>query len=382
VIAAPASLTRQLFEAARGLPAMARVERESRTILGAKAMQLGPLAAGDARPWKVDATTLSQLRDLVNAKQGGVKMRFAHPNMSRDGMGRHLGRATNARIVEDPQGAYVAVDARLADPSLGKRTGEMVEHVLALAQQAPEDFGLSIAPILDHEAMKKIEPDENGLRPIRLQSLHAIDFVDEPAATRGGLFSLDSSDVADLPARATDLLDTFFAESPADVIRARFGEFLDRYLSNRGDVSMTTAAAAPSTEQTPVTFTPAAPVVVQQSTLAAAVAEPYRTNEQQESRDMLKRQAEIGALCQLAKVDDATRDLMIRAGFSRAEAQDYLKSSGFLSAQNPPVQEGVEAASSKPDPDAQFAAEYEQYKDVYDRQGVTKEQYIASRKRG
>ena len=380
MIAASAPIARQLFEAARGLPVTARVERESRTILGAKAMQIGPLAAGDARPWKVDATTLSQLRDLVNAKQGGVKMRFAHPNMSRDGMGRHLGRATNARVVEDSQGAYVAVDARLADPSLGKRTGDMVDHVLALAQQAPEDFGLSIAPILDHEAMKRIEPDENGLRPIRLQSLHAIDFVDEPAATRGGLFSLASSDVADLPARATDLLDTFFAESPADVIRARFGEFLERYLSNRGDVAMTTAAA-PSTEQTPATVTAATPVVVHTATLGA-VAEPLRTNEQQEARDLLKRQAEIGALCKLAKVDDGTRDLMIKAGFSRAEAQDYLKSSGFLSAQNPPVQEGVEVPLSKTDPDANFAAEYEQHRDVFERQGLSKDQYIASRKRG
>jgi len=382
VIAAPASLTRQLFEAARGLPTAARVDREARTIVGAKAIQVGDLNKGDPRPWKVDGTTLSQLRDLVNAKPGGVKMRFAHPNMSRDGMGRHLGRATNARIIDSPDGAYLAVDAKLADPSLGKRTGDMVQHVLELAVQAPEDFGLSIAPVLDHESMKKIEPDEKGLRPIRLDSLHAIDFVDDPAATRGGLFSLESSDVADLPARATDLLDTFFSESPADVIRARFGDFLERYLSNRGDAAMTTAAAAPSIEQTPVTVTPATPVVVQQSTLAAAVAEPLRTNEQQEARDLLKRQAEIGALCQLAKVDDATRDLMIRAGFSRAEAQDYLKSSGFLSAQNPPVQEGVEPAPKQADPDAQFAAEYEQFKDVYDRQGVTKEQYIASRKRG
>lgn len=381
MIATTAPTARQLFEAARGLPTEARVDREARTIVGAKAMQVGDLNKGDPRPWKVDGTTLSQLRDLVNAKPGGVKMRFAHPNMSRDGMGRHLGRATNARIIDAPEGAYLAVDAKLADPSLGRRTGDMVQHVLELAVQAPEDFGLSIAPVLDHEAMKKIEPDKKGLRPIRLDSLHAIDFVDDPAATRGGLFSLESSDVADLPAMASNLLDTFFAESPAEVIRARFGEFLDRYLSNRGDVAMTTAAA-PSTEPTPVTVTAPAPVVVQQSTLAAAVAEPLRTSEQQEARQLLQRQAEIGALCQLAKVPDETRDLMVKAGFSRAEAQDYLKSSGFLSALNPPVPEGVEPANKPADPDAQFAAEYEAAKDVFDRQGITKEQYIASRKRG
>ena len=134
-------------------------------------------------------------------------------------------------------------------------------------------------------------------------------------------------------------------------------------------------------EQTPVAVTAAAPVVVHTATLGA-IADPVRTGEQQAARDLLSRRAEIGALCKLAKVDDATRELMIQAGFSRAEAQDYLKSSGFLSVQNPPVQEGVEAAASKADPDANFAAEYDRHRDVYERQGVSKEQYIASRKRG
>lgn len=369
-----AAATHQLFETSRGLPTESRVDRKARTIVGAKAMQFGPLNKGDGRPWKVDQTTLEQLRDLVNAKPGGVKMRFAHPNMSRDGMGRHLGRASNARIVDSPDGAYVAVDAKIADPPANSKAADMAEHVLSLAETAPEDFGLSIAPLMNFDAMRKIEPDAEGLTPIRLEALRAIDFVDEPAATRGGLFSLDSGELADLPAVATHVFDTYFSDAPADVIRARFGEFLERYLNNRGDkMSVATPAPAPVNP-------PAAPAP-QQTPVAAEFAAPLKT-EADLAREQLQRRAEIGALCKLAKVDDATKELMIQAGFSRAEAQQYLATSGHLSAANPPVVEGVEPPSKTPDPDAKFAAEYDEHADVFSRQGLTKEQYIASRKKG
>lgn len=392
MIATTAPDARHLFEAARGLPKAARVDRKSRTIFGAKALQVGPLNPGDARPWKVDQTSLSQLVDYVNAKQNGAKMRFAHPNMSRDGMGRHIGRATNPQIIKDPTGDYVGVDAVLNNAQAGSRTADMVDHVLSMAESAPEDFGLSIAPLLDHEAMGKIEPDANGLIPIRIKGLHAIDFVDDPAATRGGLFSLDSDCAADLPAMATGLLDTFFAEAPADVIRARFGEFLERYLKNRGEKAMSTNAPAvgggelKKTEEKP-DATPVvnpdlgAPVTEPGKILASATA-VLRSTEADEAREQLKRHQEIGALCKLAKVDDTTRDLMLKAGFNRAEAQDYLKASGLLAVVNPPVVEGVEPPKKEVDPDAKFKAEYEQNAATFASMGVTVEMYVKSRKIG
>lgn len=346
----------------RGLPEGAGVDREQRLIRGAKAMEFGPLNLGDSRPWKVDGVTLQQLAKLVNDQSRGVKMRFAHPNMSRDGMGRHLGRASAAKIVGEGDAAYVAIDAQLS--TTNKQYGD---HVLDLAESYPEDFGLSIAPVLDSQAMGKIEPDENGLVPIRLQALRAIDFVDEPAATRGGLFSLDSDALPDLPARATDLLDTFFGDSPANVIRARFAEFLDTYLQNRGEPMATETPVVTKPEEAKQELS-TQPAASDQAGQAAAKAE-------------LSRRSEIFALCKLANVSDENRDLMLAAGFSRSEAQDWLKQSGHLSANNPPVSEGTAKIEQPADPDAKFAAEWDENREVFDRMGVTKEQYIASRRK-
>jgi len=382
-------------EPAIGLPSSARVDFDKRVIYGAKVMQLGALQPGDQRPWKVDSVTLSQLETLINQRNRGTKMRFAHPNMSRDGMGRHIGRATNARLAGEGDQRYVAVDAHLSAMG-GSRTQEMVEHVLDLAQSAPEDFGLSVAPLLDHEAMGKIEPDEQGLVPIRLKSLTAIDFVDEPAAT-DGLFSLDSEDVADLPARATHLLDTFFAGCPGHVIRERFGEFLERYLANRGITPMADKSKEAFTVEEDVAALKAeiealkAEIVAMKEKEEEPPAAPEESPAEPPAESMmskaqvkveLQRRAEITALCKLAKVPDADRDLMIASNFSRAEAQDYLRASGRLSAANPPVSEGSgDLTGKKPTQEEGFGLEWDSNRDLFTRQGVSRDAYIKSRLR-
>lgn len=362
----------------RGLPAVARVDAKARTINGAKAIQEGPLNAGDARPYKVDETSMNQLVALVNASQTGAKMRFAHPNMSRDGMGRHLGRATNARIVTPDDGSprYVAIDARLHESASRSPSGNLAQHVLDMATEAPEDFGLSIAPLLDSEAMNKIEPDEQGLVPIRLKALRAIDFVDEPAATSGGLFALDSGDLPDLPAQVTRILDTFFADSPAEVIRSRFGEFLTRYLINRGEVDMTTVADPKPTEQKPAQVAPA-PVAANPAELSTATTDSAQAKAAAE----LERRSQVLAVCKLAKVDDATRDLMLSAGWDGKQCQEYLMRSGHFAAQNPPVGESAVEPTDKPKqaPEDQFAAEFEKDHKLFRQLGLSKEQYVTSR---
>lgn len=367
----------------RGLPTEAKIDRKTGVIIGAKAMQIGPLSEADARPWKVDKTTLEQLVDFTNRPNVGTKMRFAHPNMSRDGMGRHIGRARNARIVGTGDDMYVAVDPALSAASKRSPSGNLFDYVFDLVEEAPEDFGLSIAPILDMEAMNKIEPDAKGLRPIRLKGLRAIDFVDEPAATRGGLFSLDSDSVSDLPAQATHVLDTFFGDAPADVIRGRFEEFLTTYLRSRGETMSATDNSAElatiKAENEALTKTNA--------DLAAKLTPPVETPkdpkeaEKAAAKAELSRRSEISALCTLAKVNDADRDLFIGAGFSRAEAQDYLKASGRLSVANPPVTEGGnDADQQKKTPEDKFGAEYDTFAAIYERQGLSREEFIHSRK--
>lgn len=391
----------------RGLPETARVDHLRRTILGIKAMEVGPLNEGDPRPWKIDEVTLQQAQKFATAKNGGVKMRFAHPNMSRDGMGRHIGRATNARIVTDNGAPYLAVDATL-NAKGGQRTNDMVTHVLDLADNAPEDFGVSLAPLVDHEAMGKIEPDENGLVPVRLKGLNAIDFVDEPAATRGGLFDLHSDELQDLPAQATNLLDTFFASASPDVIRQRFGEFLDTYLRNRGqDMGQTATKDKFATDEEVAAMK--AEIAALKAEIAAMKGEaeggsegepdmegekkpeeaPMSEEKKPENAAMskkiaaraeLQRVGQIEALCKLAGVPDDRRKLMIDAGFSRQEAQDFLSKSGFLAGKNAPLGEGGSDTPAKPEtPEDKFGKEYDAQKDALSRLGLTREAYVKSR---
>ena len=400
----------------RGLPAAARVDHATKTIFGIKAMEVGPLNEGDSRPWKIDEVTLQQAQRFATAKNGGVKMRFAHPNMSRDGMGRHVGRATNARLARDENGTpYLAVDATL-NAKGGQRTQDMVSHILDLSENAPEDFGVSLAPLVDHEVMSKIQPDENGLVPVRLKGLNAIDFVDEPAATRGGLFDLHSEELQDLPAQATNLLDTFFANAQPDVIRQRFGEFLDTYLKNRGPGM--SHAAQPNTFETPEEI---AAIKAENEALRARIAameagsgeggseggsdqpaaqpsesepmpmaqdpnqpqdlsKPCMSKDQQDARAELQRVGQIDALCKLAGVPADRRDLMVAAGFSRQEAQDYLAKSGFLGGKNPPIDEPAgDLKEKKPTPEETFGKEYDAQADALSRIGVSREAFIKSR---
>lgn len=365
----------------RGLSDTSKPDRAAGTIPGIKAIQFGRL--NDDRPWKIDNTTLEQVVSLVNQRNTGAKMRFAHPNMSRDGMGRHLGRATNARIVGEGENAFVAVDAKLSDASKRTPSGNLYDHVFDLAIEAPEDFGVSLAPVLDQQAMSKIEPDTNGLRPLRIKDLRAIDFVDEPAATRGGLFSIDSDSPADLAAQASWLLETHFADAAPDVIRGRVADFLETFFRNKGvqmstiDQTATLAAkdaeiATLKTKVAELSKTPAA------GTFFADPADAAKAD----ARAELNRRGEITALCTLAKVSDGDRDLILAAGFSRQEAQDYLKVSGRLSISNPAIQEGG-ADTGKPaqTPDEKFGAEFDANADLYLGMSLSKEAYIASRKK-
>src|SRR5690606_749648 len=85
---------------------------------------------------------------------------------------------------------------------------------------------------LEDDGTRKRDKEGNPLPPLfRLEALHASDVVDEGDAT-SGLLSVDT--LPDWPARqASAVLDKVFGDAPEDVIAARVGDFLNRYLSNR-----------------------------------------------------------------------------------------------------------------------------------------------------
>lgn len=156
------------------------VDRSSSTIRGIKVIEVGPI--NDGRPYLVDQETLRQVVAFGNAPNKGLKCRYTHGDFDADSIGTHLGRWFNFRV----DGDAVRADLKLAQSSRISPKGDIGGYVITLAEEDPESFGASIAAELDKELM---QAGPNGKMPLRLSGLYSVDIVNEPAATRGGLFS-------------------------------------------------------------------------------------------------------------------------------------------------------------------------------------------------
>ncbi|WP_442484782.1 hypothetical protein [Aeoliella sp. SH292] len=209
-----------------------RVDREARVIRGITVLQAGRV--NDNRELTIDGKTLAQVLQIGNTTTKGLKARWTHPNMSSDGLGTFLGRWFEFRMSADNQS--VLADLHLSelafakpDPDLGMSRGEWL---LRMADGEDDTFGVSLAPrTMDTKAMES-EVDSEGVQPYRVLALAAIDIVDEPAATRGGLFGGQLS-LADAPLAATKVLDQMFATATREVVEQRAKAFLSRYLDTR-----------------------------------------------------------------------------------------------------------------------------------------------------
>jgi hypothetical protein len=199
-------------------------------------MQLGDLNSGDSRNWTVTDETLQQAYQFATHGNNGLKARFTHPNMSSDGMGSYLGRWKNFRLAD----GVLRADLHIADAAFKSPQGDLGTYVMEMADNNPDMFGVSLATELDLESLMLFEDtrDSNGNGAarweMRFTSVRAGDVVDEPAATRGGMFDLLTVDQRNLPVQATALLQTYFGDAEPAVVRARIDGFLDRYFSNKG----------------------------------------------------------------------------------------------------------------------------------------------------
>ena len=148
----------------------------------------------------IDQVFLEQVSQAINEQS--PKMRFSHPSLSGDGLGKHLGRARNAHV----EGNRVVFDAHFAKSAHKTPDGDLAEYVMELGREDPRALGFSIAFTRDADAINEFQnehlvdvdgsmvfqsPDpknENNLPHVRLAKLHAVDVVDEPAANPDGLF--------------------------------------------------------------------------------------------------------------------------------------------------------------------------------------------------
>jgi len=151
----------------------------------------------------VDQDFLSDVTAAINSAAiasptGGVKARFTHPGLSSDGVGQKLGRVTNAQV----SGEQVIADVHFQRASTISPDGNLAEYVMTLAEETPEDFGLSI--VFEHDSElaelhveantsgnRYVSPDEDNLNNYvhaQLGRLRSADVVDSPAANPEGLF--------------------------------------------------------------------------------------------------------------------------------------------------------------------------------------------------
>lgn len=342
-----------LFRTMRTAERPSKVDRKANIIFGANLMQVGDLNGGDERNWTVDSETLRNAYDLMTRGNNGSKARFTHPNMSSDGMGSYLGRWKNVRV----DGGTLRGDLHIADAAFRSPQGDLGTYVMDLAESDPEAFGVSLATQLDHgdrETFRKSEDSKAGKKwPMRFAAVRAADIVDEPAATRGGLFDLTTPDLRNLPAQATALLTTYFGDAEPDVIRGRINSFLDRYLSERTKTMADSVPAndkptetqTPSADTTPVT--PAADVSA--VTPAPEVTTTATTDFAAIERDRCKK---IRALCELAGCGDKF-NMFVDGGFSVEQTQAALRD--IVVKKNPAVSSAPEPPA---DPNAKYRAEF------------------------
>lgn len=355
-----------MFRTARLAELPSKVDRKANIIFGANLMQVGDLNDGDSRPWTIDAEALAQAQQLMSKGNNGAKARFTHPNMSSDGMGSYLGRWKNVRV----DGGTLRGDLHLADAAFTSPQGDLGTYVMDLAESDPEAFGVSLATMLDRKDLDAHrEKSKEAKWPMRFSDVRAGDIVDEPAATRGGMFDLTTPDLRNLPAQATALLATYFGDAEPEVVTARVNGFLATYFKTKGHhMAEPTPAtepqqpAAPPAE--PATPSPANPVDL--SAERAAAADLARKDERE-------RVTTITALCKQAGKPELA-DKFCENGSSVADVQGELFQ--MLCKSNSPVgEEGGTGETDKPDENKKYKAEFKEGK-----YRMTEEQYVSLRR--
>lgn len=339
------------------------VDRENKALMGFVVAELGEAKGHGV---DLDETTLDQLMEAGNGITGGAKMRFTHPNMSSDGLGKYLGRARNFRR----DGNLLRADGFLGRSSFVTPNGDLGSYVMDLAEEDPDAFGASVAiraereQRLEKDGTPKKGPDGNPLLPVlRVKKLHAVDVVDQPAAT-SAMFSTD--DAPDAWARKAtafaDELGERLGIGPEDVA-LKVQEFIPRYLASKGVVMSDKSQEQPAAPSNPAPANPQLP---------AADIETAKLAER-------KRVSEITALCKRHQLD-ALAAKLIEDGVELSEAPKFVLSA--IEKRDVPLPSGgAEAQKDKPeDPDAKFRAEYRENEELLSTFG-DEASYIESRKR-
>lgn len=172
------------------------VDREEGVIRGVPVITAGvtkPPGSGGPS-FFVDAVTLQQVADAINASDRGVISRMTHAELEGiDPIRVLVGRWKDATVVDGRVLATFVIGKYAAHgPS-----GNVGEYLMALAEEQPEAAGVSI--YADESWLDADERVETGM-VLRVAHLKAIDWVGEPAANPTGMLSAAHTE----PSGATD----------------------------------------------------------------------------------------------------------------------------------------------------------------------------------
>jgi hypothetical protein len=158
------------------------VDIEAGIIRGVSVITAGTARPANGDPFTVDAITLSQVAEVINAAgERGVKSRLEHPELKgEDGILSLVGTIRNARV----DGDRVRGDFHLGSYARSTPRGDLGAYLLGVAQEQPEDIGLSIVI-----SAGRLERVDGALPVARITGIAACDWVGTPAANPGGLLS-------------------------------------------------------------------------------------------------------------------------------------------------------------------------------------------------
>jgi hypothetical protein len=147
--------------------------------------------------FEIDGTMLSQVNELLNGKATGVKANLTHAHAENnmfssgvDGITTLVGKFSNGRIEQ----GQVRGDFKLGKYAKSSPQGDMWTYLLDLAEEQPEDIGLSIV-FVPGKFEQRQDSRKQSLPPAgRVKELVSVDFVGTPAANPNGLLSQNSKE--------------------------------------------------------------------------------------------------------------------------------------------------------------------------------------------
>lgn len=225
----------------------AKVDREAKMIRGIVLAQEGDFKDGRGA---FDAAGIRKIVELTNAKPKGLRSHFTHASISSDGLGKYLGRVSNATVGKafaERGGKVVEVlaargDLKFDDSAFNTPSGDLATYVMDLTESDSDAISSSL--VIEPRQEQRLHKngtamvDDNGepLPPIWVPlALHGSDIVSVGAAVDGLLSAgIDADELPDAVLyQGSEMLDKFFAGQSRQAIESRCSAWLGRYLDAR-----------------------------------------------------------------------------------------------------------------------------------------------------